>query len=486
MTDPTRRPKPAGAGAPRPAQPAPARPAAARPAAQPARPAPAPAPAPRGRVAAPAPADDDEPAPVRRQARRGEPQDEALDATTKKGLIAAGVMVVVAAAVWIVIKNKQAEEEGQRVAYVKTLTDFRDKQKAVYDNTNATIEQMQAAIEDIDKHPELWKDKSTEGEITTMRSRLNGRIDELKRRKEFDESFKLAQDAVANAGAKSTDELRTAKQKLDEIEGSAGQWGSHYEGQIKDMKVKIDHILVRKMREEAKAFVATNPSPHVGLAKYATAEDYVRKAVEDAKKSGNKADDAEYTEIFKGLVQDSDEYSEKVINDEFKSAAPWRDLLADNSKWSRTTNVPGFSFRLEGGVITCSPPDPGSGKEGVIGIMDQKADNLRHFILEMEFQIDGLATIYFHVPPPPMPPSNQTSEAFDMTSRGDGGLHKDEKYLMRVEYIGTKLVITWPENEVGRWEPNPSWAKRRSGGIALRIPEGTRFKVTRMKIKELR
>src|SRR5690242_7161835 len=132
MTDPTRRPKPAaGSPAQRPAQTKPqsagaARPAAApaRAAAQPARPAPQPAPRAAARVAAPAP--DDEPAPVRRPARRDGPRgDEALDPTTKKGLIAAGVMVVIASVVWIVIHNKQAKEEGDRLAVVKMVQDFK-------------------------------------------------------------------------------------------------------------------------------------------------------------------------------------------------------------------------------------------------------------------------------------------------------------------------------------------------------------------------
>jgi hypothetical protein len=244
------------------------------------------------------------------------------------------------------------------------------------------------------------------------------------------------------------------------------------------------------MREEAKTFVAaSSTTPRQGLAKYATAEDYVRKAIEDAKKSNNKADDAAYTEIYKGLLQDSDEYSQKVITPEFIESIPWKDLLGGEmaTKWSTVPNVPGFSRRVENGTLTVSPPDPGGKLLGIVGILDQPTDNLRHFALDMDFTCEGSVTTYFHVAPPPGSPSNLQSETYELSAK-DGGLKSGAKYNLVASYIGSNLVVqvTGNDDSISPYRPDPRWSMRRKGGIAFVIPEGARLRVTKMRIKELR
>jgi hypothetical protein len=262
---------------------------------------------------------------------------------------------------------------------------------------------------------------------------------------------------------------------------------------------RIQRVPIDKVIDEAESLVASLATDaHSGLSVYAAAEDRLRDAVVEAKRAGKKKDDVELTALYRALLVVSDAYTARVVTPELIAATPWRDLLADPTRWSKSNHrsgvlsspladeLPALSFLLENGVLDCPPPDVGASKEGVIGVLDQGRADLRHFILEMDFQLDGLATLYFHVNPPPNPPIHQMSEAYDLTSVGDGALHKDERYTMRVEYIGSILRISFPGHDIPPYQPNPSWSKRRVGGIAIRIPSGTRLKISRMRIKELR
>jgi hypothetical protein len=241
----------------------------------------------------------------------------------------------------------------------------------------------------------------------------------------------------------------------------------------------VDASPLERLREEAKALAAqSGTTPRQGLAKYAEAEDFIRKAMLDAKQAKS-ANFEPYQELYKNLLTESDEYSKRVITQEFMESIPWTDLLDGDvaSKWSRTTTIPG----IEDGVLTVSPPD-----SGVCGILDQKNDNLRHFMLEVEFEVDGVATMFFHVSPPPQSPDNRQSETFDLSSK-EGGLKPNERYSMVATYIGSDLTISFPQDQkIERWENSPAWTKLRRGGIAFLIPEGTRLRITRMRIRVLR
>ena len=476
MTDPTRRPNPNAGRTPAPRPAGAAQPQAARPAAAPQRraaPAPAPAPAPARR------------SPVRREV---EPQ-EALDPTTKKGLIAAGVLVVIGAAVWIVIGNQKRAQKEADDAIVNMVQSFKRDMETVVKNDSATEAEIQAAIDRIDHEPEKYMTYSTEQEIKTLKSRLIGKLEDLKRRKEFMEQFAKVEDIVKNIATKSSEDIRGARQILTDLEATdTARYGPQYPEQIKTMKSTIDNSLVGKMCVEAKAIAdASGTSPRQGLAKYADAEDYVRKAMLDAKQAKSPNYDP-YMELYKKLLADSDEYSKRVINKEFMESIPWKDLLAGEmaSKWSKTTTIAGFACRIENGILTISPPDPGTKQQGVAGILDQKNDNLRHFMLDMEFAVDGVATMFVHVSPPPQNPDNRQSETYDLSSK-EGGLKANEKYELVATSIGSDLAIWFPKNdELARYENSPTWTKLRRGGLAFLIPEGTRLRVTRMRIRELR
>jgi hypothetical protein len=477
MTDPTRRPNPAAGKSPAPRPASAQQPQAARPAAaqqQQRRAAPAPAPA---------------PAPARRPIRRADDQGETLDATTKKGLIAAGVLVVIGAAVWIVIGNKKAEETRILEERNATVQGFKSDIEKVLKNDQATTPEIQSAIDRIDKETDKYVGEPTESEIKTMKSRLVGKAEDIKRRESFMEQFNAAKQIVDAAETKSSEDLRKAQQLLTDIEQiDSTPYGPNYPEQIKAMKTKIYKILVGKLRTEAKQFAdASGTSPRQGLQKYAEAEDFIRKAMLDAKQAKS-ADLEPYTELYKGLLQESDEYSKRVVNKEFIESIPWKDLLGGEmaNKWSKTTTVPGFACRIDNGILTVSPPDPGTKQQGVCGILDQKNDNLRHLMIDMEFSVDGVATMFFHVSPPPQNPDNRQSDTFDLSSK-DGGLKPNEKYSLVATFIGSDLAIWFPQNdEIQRYENSPSWTKLRRGGLAFLIPEGTRLRVTRLRIRELR
>lgn len=307
-----------------------------------------------------------------------------------------------------------------------------------------------------------------------------------------DSDFAFVKRAIETVDAQSRDELLATRLRIGAVEADGEQFGPEWPEKIRKLKVKIDHMLVAKTREEATAFAALpTTTPHQGLAKYAEAEDYVRKALIDAKKAKNKADEAEYTQIFKSLIAESDAYAAKVITPEFIDSIPWTDLLSDDmaSRWSKTTTVPGFACRIRDGVLTLSPPDPGSKQQGVIGIFDQRSDDLRHFVLDMEFAVEGVVTMFFHVSASPQNPDNRQSHTFDLVA-GRSALVAGRAYRLVATYVGSDLVVEFPDSKgddaIATWRADPSWVKLRRGGIAFLVPEGARLVVTRMRIKELR
>ncbi len=414
--------------------------------------------------------------------------DEPLDPTTKKGLIAAGIAVVIASVVWIVISNEKADMKAKQDAAAKLVSDFLGELERVEKEENASAETMTAAITLIDTQPNRWKGEVSEPHVLRIKAKLTARLDKKKAKGEFDAVFTAAKATVDAIAATPSEQLIATKQKLTDIEIGSEIWDPAYPAQIKEMKSKIDNVLVTKMRDEAKAFAAVSgSSPRQAIAKYAAAEDYVRKAVEDAKRANNKPDELAYTETFKSLLVEADEFYNKVMTPEFIETIPWKDLLGGDmaSRWSKSTNVPGFACRVENGILTISPPDAGSKLQGVAAILDQQSDTLRNFVLEMEFSVEGIATMFFHVAPPPGSPDNRQSESFDLSSK-DGGVKAGDKYQFRCRYVGSQIRIEFPDQDITPWEPNPSWSKRRKGGIAFLIPEGTRLRVTKMKIRELR
>jgi hypothetical protein len=254
----------------------------------------------------------------------------------------------------------------------------------------------------------------------------------------------------------------------------------------------IDAPPVAKSPGEANAPAApSSAAVHEGLAKYAEEEDRVRKALLDAKRARNTADVETLTAKYKALISESDEYARRVVTPEFIASIPWTDLLSDEmaARWSKSTSVPGFALRIEHGVLTTTSPEPGCKMQAVAAILDQRQDDLRNFELDMEFEVEGTVTMFFHVSPAPQNPDNRQSHAFDLVAK-DGALKPNRKYQMSANLIGSALTLDFPpigdEEPIASWSPDPSWVKLRKGGIAFLVPEGARLKITRMRIKILR
>ncbi len=308
-----------------------------------------------------------------------------------------------------------------------------------------------------------------------------------------DPDLAAVKNAIESAESLSTSELSAARRSAESVELQAEKYGPEWPAKIRDLKVRIDHLCVTKTREEATAFAALpTTTPQQGLAKYAAAEDYVRNAVLAAMKARNKADADEFTATYKALVAESDAYAAKVVTPDFIRAVPWKDLLAPDmaARWSKSSRVPGFAMTIDDGVLTASPPDPGSKQLAMIGIFDQKTDDLRNFVLEMEFAVEGTVTMFFHLSPAPGFPDGRQSHSYDLVA-GDNALKPGRKYAMQAVYVGSSLVVEFPtdthaDDDIAKWEADKSWAKLRKGGIAFLIPEGARLKITRMRIKELR
>jgi hypothetical protein len=202
-------------------------------------------------------------------------------------------------------------------------------------------------------------------------------------------------------------------------------------------------------------------------------------------------DEESYTATYKALLAESDAYSKRVLTPEFIESVAWKDLLSYEMgmRWSKTTTVPGFACRVENGVLTATPPDAGSKQQGIVGIFDQKSDDLRHFTLDMEFAVEGTVTMFLHVSPSPENPDDHQSHAYDLVA-GSNALVAGRTYRLLATYVGSDLVVEFPDmkgdDAIAKWSADPSWVKLRRGGIAFLVREGGRMKITRMRIKDLR
>jgi hypothetical protein len=223
------------------------------------------------------------------------------------------------------------------------------------------------------------------------------------------------------------------------------------------------------------------------LDRYAAAEDYVREAIEHARTAGRQADEAEFSAIYQSLLDETDAYVAGPDAQRRLEGLPWRDLLADPAEWSATRDLPGFTFAIQGGVLSVTGPDAATKRDGVAGVLDEPGGDLRAFLLEMDFQIDGCADMHIHVEPRPRAPSRAATDWIELSTR-DTGLTKGRPRTLTVRALKQRcewVVEDWGGAQCGVWSA-PPLLRRRSGGIAFRVTPGTQLKITRMRIKQLR
>jgi len=411
-----------------------------------------------------------------------------FDATTKRAFIVAGVLAIIGVGALLKFGRRTESYGPGGNNAVEVIRHFKAAIEAVVNDEHASAAAVQAAIERIDKEPDKWKDRSTEADIVAARARLVGMLPkQVCFRPVPSEWIESAGNAIANWEFRTTHELLDTKARLSQLALDSAALDDSQIATVKELSVKLDRVLVTKFREEAATYAAQpTTTPHQGLAEYAEAEDYVIKALYNAKKTKNKADEDSYTATYKALLAESDAYATRVVTPEFIAGIPWKDLLSGDlaDRWSKSGSIPGFKVRIENGVLTVDPPEPGCKQQGVLGIFDQKTDNLRHFVLDMEFAVEGTVTMFFHVSPAPAMPDNRQSMTYDLVG-GKEGLEPGRKYAMEATFIGSDLTIRFPDSGE-MWSADPSWVKLRKGGIAFLVPEGARLKITRMRIKELR
>jgi hypothetical protein len=315
------------------------------------------------------------------------------------------------------------------------------------------------------RRPEVVEKTETET-VVAPQSPVDARIAELKRLTDNDDP--------------TIEDLVNARAGFRELESREGL-SVRQRAAIASLSTGITGRYVGLTRELAKYYAdRTAKTRGDALARYAAAEDVVRHELLEAKTAKNKGDEEACTITYKALLVDSDEYARRELTPAVVESYVWTDLLSGEVAGRWTKSPPG-AFQIENGVLTASP--------GVFGVLDQTTDDLRHFVLEMEFSVEGVVTMLFHVSPAPQNPDNRLSHSYDLVA-GPNALAAGRSYLLRATYVGSDLAIEFPDMKgdgaIAAWRAEPSWAKLRRGGIAFLVPQGGRIKVTRMRIKDLR
>lgn len=406
-----------------------------------------------------------------------------LDATTKRGLVAAALLSVAVTVAWTFIHAKQLEER-------KAIQDRTDELKAFLARVGGRSwtwggEWDRAAL--IDENADSgvrWRGSPIEPEIVRVRAGLPRRVATSGPKRPPVPPPLAGPEPSEAIGGLSCQDLRDLRSALVQF---------HRDDVIadgrsaKDWIAEVDRRFVPKVVDEAVALAKSHPDG-TALARFAAAEDDVLSAIERATIARHEADADAFRRFYgAALLPASDDLAEAVLTPAFADSIRWRNLLAGEGAgtWSASHEVPGFSFAAERGVVTICRADEGPYSQAFAGIRDATGDRWRNVLVDMEFSIDGEATMYFHAPPPPGWPNCQQSETCQLGSKSQGRSAKETQELT-ASYIGSRFVVCIDGCAIPRAQSAPSPAKRRWGGIAFDLRPGARLTITRLRIKVLR
>jgi hypothetical protein len=137
-------------------------------------------------------------------------------------------------------------------------------------------------------------------------------------------------------------------------------------------------------------------------------------------------------------------------------------------------------FRIEGGKLEAVGPAAGSTANALMAVPE--AGGFRDFDLEMEFTLKGTVDVGFRV----YKRFDNTVEYYTLSTTGQDPLKAGQSYLLHATYIGNKLSGTLNPGDATLASVESSWTKQRKGGIAVQVREAAEFKISKLRVRELR
>lgn len=393
------------------------------------------------------------------------------------GGIVAGILVLITVIVVVIIGMKHKAEAARALARSNEVEEFLvHMQKFNLESE----EDCKSAIDLGERETSKYTGEKTESEIGGIIARAKSSLERIHQVRDLKERLDNIEKQLAEIATLTSEQLTEIRRKLVDIEKDASVVGAEFTARVGVCRNKIDDVFVEKLHDEAKSFADQNPDKlRLALTKYQHAEDEALSAFEKVFKK-DKEREPIYQKRYTDIIAESDALCEKVFTPAIINNTPWTDLLAgDQAKNWNPSQVQGFTQRIENGVLDIVGPDKDANREAIMSIGDR--EQWRDFTMEMEFTIEsGETQIYFRIGKR----ADNTVESYNLTTELAGGLQKNTKYTAVGSFIGSKLSF-----KVGDFDPYESdvkWTQSRRGGIALKIPDGTKMRITKFRVKELR
>jgi hypothetical protein len=450
-----------------------------------------------------------------RLSRRAQPSDEEEDADAEArasareslellrkrknrtiyfSLLLLTVLSAVAAfVIWNVLGIKRSEAAAQE-AFIAKRNEVYERIMGANPEDEAQARELveYAALPDVQA---IWSGDERAPDIQSRVSRAKASIERFEQSRELLERHQQLEARLADPDSLTSEDLVQIARDLEAIAPRASIVSEEFAQKIAEQQKAISDSRSAKLiaeAQEAAQDVSTPAAARAALAKYALAEEEIQKLLDAAYKAWQaKKDDPELLaerkrveELYQLAIRESDELGSRVYTEEFVAQVPWVDLLSEEraSQWIMAS-VKGFSRSIENGVLHVVGPDPDATAIGVLSIGD--AENWRDFNLEMEITLlSGTTDLFLR-----LGPTVSNVESTVLSTEGDAPLPANEPITIEISFIGSTWTYYAHSDSFDPGSPSEysvNWVSQRHGAIGFRVPSGTEFKVTKMRIQVLR
>ncbi len=404
-----------------------------------------------------------------------------LDQSSKIGLMAAGGLAVVVLGVVVVVMRKKAEESRVELAYQNEVNNLYAELRA----KNLDDEVQAKSVLQMAKDKEgRWKDHDLAPQIQTLVARAGASLTTGKERRESLGSFTQIEDMLKDPSQISPESLNDLRRRLTELEAKISLGGEEYLKRYAEARITADKAYVTRLLGASRE---SSASPRASLVQSQSAEDEIRKLLDQSVMEKQKELQDFYVDLYKQAVAQSDQLATALFTEKAIAELPWTDCLAgEQLKFWNASSAKGFSSDAQPNLLRIVGPDADAGKQAVISIGDR--EQWRNFVFEMEFVLEkGNLELFLRLG---RSPNANTINYPMMTESDQRNLVAGKPYHMIMKCLGSQLSIRY-ENDDDLDVPPPreetiTWAKTRKGAIGFLIPPGARLKATSFKIRELR
>lgn len=424
--------------------------------------------------------EEEDEAPRGRRGRRGGGGGgggrSAADQAVRIGFMIAGAFILIAIGVFAYTSNTKQKREAEFAAHQKAVDDFAAEMRAYDSNNPADAEKIR---ERADKEQALWTPEPIANEITTLIAKATATLTAAKENEQTIKALEEIEQTLAMAENKTSDDLSELRRRIERASVKAEFAGKSIVDRFKAAKRNSADAFLKKLTEEARAFVAANPAATGdALTRYKKAEDEITNLYEKVGTGADKDDEAKaaYAQMLKEIYSESNAICARAFTDAAVSQVPLRDLIQDKT-WTAST-VKGFDYAPVNGALKIIGPDAGTKSRGVMSIGDQEV--WRDFVIDMTIERSkGKLELFFRAG------KNLDGTVLSYLLNEKNVPANTPTHLV-ASVIGGRFKITIDGAEAPVVEMDVPPAMRRKGAFALAISPETEVTITKLGARVLR